>query len=367
MLARLPQISVFVILGASFACSGKVGVGGFGEATQKSSNKIIGGTRASGYEEAALVDMYQNGQLTAACSGSIIAPRVVLTAGHCVDGFTSWGITAPYSNRQTANASSGATYDWMENGATTVNPNHHDIGLIFLDTPITLSSFPKLAKSRLADNSNVVNIGRINNGTLSDTDLFVSSPIPVVDGSTQGFPFDYAAQQVIQEGDSGGPDEVPGSTPHLIVAVNSGAGSGEVLARVDLLYSWIQQQIQAHGGGGGGGGTPPDAGTTPPPPPPHDAGTTGQDSGGGGGTTGSDSGSGGSGGGGGGGGAGDSGAGGSGDDAGGNGAQPSDNSSGQWMSSGSNGGCAMGGSSSQGGALAIGLAALVMAARRRRR
>src|ERR1019366_4025637 len=41
-----------------------------------------------------------------------------------------------------------------------------------------------------------------------------------------------------------------GASPHLIVSVNSGGGPTEVLARTDLVYGWIQEQIQSHGGGG---------------------------------------------------------------------------------------------------------------------
>src|SRR5262245_21596879 len=67
---------------------------------------IVGGTVASAYPEAALVDLLRGGRLVAACSGSVIAPRVVLTAGHCVDGFDGWRITAPYASRQTSTASS---------------------------------------------------------------------------------------------------------------------------------------------------------------------------------------------------------------------------------------------------------------------
>jgi hypothetical protein len=234
---------------------------------------IVNGTKASAYEEAALVDMYQQGQLFAACSASVIAPKVVLTAGHCVDGVDSWKVTTPYAGGQKANASSGATYDWHENGAETVNPNHHDIGLIFLDTAIKLTSYPALAQKPVKDGTNIVNIGRILNGTLSSSNLYVSSSISVSDGAQDGFPFDYSANEVIESGDSGGPDELPGQTPHLIVAVNSGAGQGsEVLARVDLLYTWIQQQIQSHGGNGNTGGN--DAGTTTP-----DAGGTDDDAG----------------------------------------------------------------------------------------
>jgi MYXO-CTERM domain-containing protein len=188
-------------------------------------------------------------------------------------------------------SSGGTVYDWPGNSAT-VYPNYHDIGLVFLSTPITLSSYPALAQQPVSDGSSIVNIGRIDNGQLSSSALFVSPPIAVSSSQAaqEQYQYDYAAMDEIQSGDSGGPDEVPSMTPHLIVSVNSGGGSDEVLARVDLLYSWIEMQITMHGGGGGS--MPPvDAG----------GGSSQPDSGGGGGGGGSGSGTGGGGGGGGGG------------------------------------------------------------------
>ena len=224
-----------------------------GEDENSRSRPIIGGSAATAYPEAVLVDMYQNGQLYAYCSGSLIAPKVVLTAGHCVFQTTSWKVKAPFASNQTASASSGATYDWT-NTSESVDPNMHDIGLVFLDTAITLSSYPSLATSKQANNAQVVNIGRINNGSLSTTALYVSQPISITDATSSGFPFDYTSVDKIESGDSGGPDELSGT--HEIVSVNSGAGSGtQVLARVDLISSWIQQQIAAHGGNGGSGGS----------------------------------------------------------------------------------------------------------------
>ncbi len=253
---------IFGCLGA--ACAVQSGTGWSTESSgEGNQSPIIGGSLASAYPESALIDFTASGG-SYACSGSLIAPSVVLTAGHCVDGASNWKITLPFASKQTAKGLSATTYDWAENGAESVNPNHHDIGLIFLDQKLTLPSWPVLASAASANGTSIVNVGRINNGSFSSTSLYVSKPLTISNASSYGYPYDYVANEIIESGDSGGPDILNGSSPHKIVAVNSGAGGGtEVLARVDLLYSWINQQVNAHGGyatgsggtGGSGGGS----------------------------------------------------------------------------------------------------------------
>ncbi len=217
---------------------------------------IVGGTKATGYPEAALIDFGFNGQTSYACSGALIAPRVVLTAGHCIEG-TDWYVTLPFSGNQKAHGK-GVLYDYKPGGQS-VDPNAHDVGLIILDTPLSLASWPMVATAPVPNGTKGQNIGRINNGTFSNTALYIGAPLGLSDAKSSGFPYDYITDQIIQPGDSGGPVVLAGT--HTILAVNSGAGGGtEVLARVDLLQSWIKQIVAANGGGGtfgdpnGGGG-----------------------------------------------------------------------------------------------------------------
>jgi hypothetical protein len=243
-----PRLGLLVAISAMCGClsaSEPVDTGG-DDTTAGDTDAIIGGTPATQFPEAVLVNMAINGQIVSACSGAVIAPRVVLTAGHCVFGFNGWSIRAPFAGNQRAVSTRAAVFDYNVDSEF-VDPTKHDVGLVFLNTPINLAQFPTLATSPVADGTRVVNIGRIDDGAFSNTQLFVSRAIPVQRANRFGFPFDYIATEVIESGDSGGPDMIAGT--HTIVAVNSGAGGGtQVLARVDLLSDFIRQQVNANGG-----------------------------------------------------------------------------------------------------------------------
>ncbi len=274
-LARTPSNSIgmrstlgiasFMLISGAVACAAPTETSTSQEEEavgEKVSQPIVNGASASAFAEAALVngpDFY--------CSGAVIAPRVVLTAGHCVVGTSSWTVKAPYASNQTAHGSSSWT-SYVSSGEF-VNPKTLDVAVIILDTPITMSSYPTLASAAVASGTKAVNVGRIRNGQVSTTQLYVGAQVALSAGSSQGFPLSYAAADIIESGDSGGPVYVGSGASRTLVAVNSGGGGGEILARVDLAYAKIQSIIAANGGSGGGT-TPP-----PPPPPPPTTGCTG--------------------------------------------------------------------------------------------
>jgi hypothetical protein len=241
-------------------CSGEPG--NDGEVTGASRESIQMGSPATMYPEAVYV-------LAAGfipCSGVVLAPKVVLTAGHCGATNKKYVVTAPHAGNQVANGSD----DWSPfTGSAAKTP---DVRLIFLDTPIHLASYPVVSKTVAAPGTKVVDVGRTLNGSIEDND-YVSPTVTIQGTATKlGFPFNYEAQPDISEdGDSGGPIEILGAKVHEIIGIVDTDTVEQnipektpidMFARLDGVASDIEAQVAARGS---------DAGTT------ADAGDAGRD------------------------------------------------------------------------------------------
>lgn len=242
---RHPRIATALVSAVCFL--GCAGSSDDDEDVGSMSQLIIGGQVATMYPEAAYLNIDFTSAGGVVCSAALVAPKVVLTAGHCVDTHKTWTVVVGNESRTSTSAT---TFDWDEKGSTSVNPLHHDIGLVFLDNAINIAAYPTIPGSPVANGARVTNVGRINNGKV--TNQLYMADVTVRDGTSVGYPYDYASSVVIQPGDSGGPGFAAGT--HSLVSVNSGAGANtQVLARTDLLREWILNQIRAHGGGGAAG------------------------------------------------------------------------------------------------------------------
>ena len=83
-----------------------------------------------------------NGLKVGQSSGTLIAPRLLLTAGHMISGQSKWVITTADGKKVTG--SKGMTYDWRSYESDKAHPRHHDVGVIYLDSPIKLDAYPSV-------------------------------------------------------------------------------------------------------------------------------------------------------------------------------------------------------------------------------
>jgi len=98
---------------------------------------IIGGLKADLAQWPFAAAVFRKGRFH--CSGSVIAPSKVLTAGHCVDGFKPFTLSVVTGRFRLSDASSGESFGAI---AAEAHPDFHrrqihDVGVITLDRPTT--------------------------------------------------------------------------------------------------------------------------------------------------------------------------------------------------------------------------------------
>ena len=201
---------------------------------------IEGGVLASDYPEAVVVT--SDGFIP--CSGVLLSPNVVLSAGHCRGTGASFVVSAPFVETQATASSSWSPFD--DDPATSP-----DVLLIYLDSPITLTSYPTLMTTEALPGTAVVDIGRVLNGSIDTTNYKSPTVFLQGDAAALGFPFNYEAlPDISQTGDSGGPIMLAGT--HTVAAIVDTDTVEQnipetvpidLFARIDVVASVIQQKV----------------------------------------------------------------------------------------------------------------------------
>jgi hypothetical protein len=225
----------------------------------------------------AIMRLDSTGKILTRATGVLIHPRVILTAGHVnykryPDGTDRRGyISTSNTALQTSNY---IPFDWINNVLTHPDQTAHqkslkdttgasdpsdylDIGLIFLDTPITNKPIATLPKpsffNGLPATTAFLGVGygyhKVRDKTFKYTAIDGRRrkwQPGTVTAHNDKWLFGTATQQVVSVGDSGSPLLVD---DHIIIGITSGTGESintSRFVRVDnpAVLSWIRDAVQ---------------------------------------------------------------------------------------------------------------------------
>ena len=259
--ARAVRILVLAVLAAAGPATGWAGGVGIPVEDRVPSTEVVGGTAVTpgDWPDCAAVLFGAD----VGCTGVLIAPTVVLTAGHCIGGVTqvylgTWDLTQP----------PGEAVDVVQEVA---HPNWwstYDVGVLILDTPSAVP--PRMiahgcAHDRIVDGASatVVGWGATDTwGTVGTTDLMEADmSLEDADCSDPALgcnPSVSPGGELVAGGggvdscfgDSGGPLYLRTPGQDLLVGITSRAvatsavpcGDGGIYVRPDAIIPWIELQ-----------------------------------------------------------------------------------------------------------------------------
>ncbi|MBX3227520.1 MAG: hypothetical protein KIT84_14285 [Labilithrix sp.] len=179
-----------------------------------------------------------NGNKVGTASGVLLAPRLVLTAGHAISGKGKWEITSA-DGKTKVTGSRGMTYDWMTYDSTLAHPRRHDVGVIHLDAPIKLDAYPKLVAGKPVNGLEATRV-RHTGAKFDHVSVFLNkvktTPNNLLGEMKGGETLDTGGAVYNDEG---------------IIGVVSGRGltTGKLyVARTDKLSTWLSAKVACAGG-----------------------------------------------------------------------------------------------------------------------
>ena len=250
---------------------------------------IVGG-RASSIAEFPFLSFIEahEGKHGFACTGSVVAPRVVLTAAHCVESLDHGGLTAASRYALATGITSpgeAQAEDIFRISEAHVFPGfdpgtlHGDAGILILDRPTNAPVLPLAGPDDAALYAGGATVQLAGWGLtradakeepsgLRTTSMVVEAP-SFCKAKTQGYysPFSPTAQMCTLDlpsrksggcfGDSGGPTigrRADGSPVELGIISTGGEScstrSPNIMTRTDLVASWVAEWIAATESGG---------------------------------------------------------------------------------------------------------------------
>ena len=173
------------------------------------------------------------GRTIGKCLGALVAPRVVITASHCVHRDVKMTVDRALISNDKPIRVTNVLWDPKAARNGKVDTTRVDVAILVLEKPIHLSSYPLFATKGVRDGTPAMSTARTKGGLAA----FEIRVRPVNDGY-------YRSAHFAKPGDSGGPVYTgTGSHRRIIAVVSGGNDEVETLARVDVVSDLIEKTI----------------------------------------------------------------------------------------------------------------------------
>lgn len=192
------------------------------------------------------------------CAGTLLAEKLVLTAGHCVVGASTWRVEGA---GKVVTAQRAVT-PWKKFDSSLSHPKHADVALLVLDDAIKLARYPSIADAPLKDGTRATRLHRSASGSKE----FIPSDTVVQDGAKKGFGLAYTVEMPKGEWlDTGGALVDGKGKIYGVVSAQGKKSRLLYITRVDGFVEWLSGSVDECGSdssglstrtwGGGWGGS----------------------------------------------------------------------------------------------------------------